>query len=131
MILLVQNPKLIHTLEQKNIDWNTLNFQGKVKFKQILETIQNHQPRNQGALLEVYRNHPDETLIKKLASRSLELPEEGIEKEFTDALDNLLKEAISTSIEKLCLKGRDIGLTPKEQQTLAKLLVQKQLNSRK
>jgi DNA primase len=125
MALLIQNPGLVGILEQKDIDWNFLEFDGAAKFTGILSMILTHKPVNHGVLLELYRDHPDEAIIKKLASYDLLVPDEGVEKEFSDALDKLLMQARAVSLEKLLAKEKIKGLDQREKELLRKMLANK------
>ena len=42
--LLLQNPKFIEIVEQKEIDWNQLEFEGIERFKSILQMIADKKP---------------------------------------------------------------------------------------
>ena len=125
MALLIQNPRLVDSLEQKDIDWNLLEFEGAAKFTGILSMILTHKPVNHGVLLELYRGHADEAIIKKLASWDLLVPDDGVEKEFSDALDKLLTQARAASLEKLLTKEKIKGLDRREKELLLKLLANK------
>jgi DNA primase len=123
--ILLQNPKLIEIVEQKEIDWNLLEFEGIEKFKTILQIIADKKPANYGVLLEVFRNHPDETIVKKLAAFELLIPEDGIETEFYDALNGLLKQGREAGLARLWAKAQGEGLSIQEQETLIKMLANK------
>ena len=123
--LLLQNPKFIEIVEQKEIDWNQLEFEGIEKFKNILQVIADKKPTNYGVLLEAYRGHTDEAIVKKLASLDLLIPDDGIEAEFCDALNGLLKQGRETGIARLQAKAQSKGLDIHEQQTLVKMLANK------
>jgi DNA primase len=123
--LLLQNPKFIEIVEQKEIDWNQLEFEGMEKFKNILQVIADKKPTNYGVLLEAYRDHADEVIVKKLASLDLLIPDDGIEAEFCDALNNLLKQGREAGIAKLQAKAQSKGLDIQEQETLVKMLANK------
>ena len=123
--LLLQNPKFIEIVEQKEIDWNQLEFEGVEKFKNILQMIADKKPANYGVLLEAFRNHTDETIVKKLASFDLLIPTEGVEAEFCDALNGLLKQGRDAGIAKLQAKADSKGLDTQEQETLVKMLANK------
>ncbi|NOT13220.1 MAG: DNA primase [Methylococcaceae bacterium] len=125
MALLVQNPRLIEVVERKKIDWNYLEFEGIEKFTEILNVVLKDRPANHGILLELYRGHIDELVIKKLASWDLLIPEEGVEKEFSDALDKLLAQARTTGLEKLLAKEKINGLDSEEKELLRKMLANK------
>lgn len=124
MALLIQNPGLIRLIEKKDIDWDYLSFEGIEKFKQILKVLLNERPVNYGVLVEHYRDHPDEAIIKKLAA--VELPDENIEKLFLDTINRLFIEAHATLINKLLEKSEKVGLSKSESEDLVKLLAKKQ-----
>ncbi|MDD5277107.1 MAG: DNA primase [Methylovulum sp.] len=123
--LLLQNPRLIEIVEQKEIDWDQLAFEGVEKFKNILQMIADKKPANYGMLIESYRGHADEALVKKLASLDLLIPNDGIEAEFCDALDGLLRQARSAGLEKLLIKEKTRGLEMHEKEMLRKMLTNK------
>ncbi len=123
--LLLQNPKLIGIVEQKEIDWNQLEFEGVEKFKNILQVIADKKPANYGLLLEAFRDHADEAIVKKLASLDLLIPEGGVEAEFCDALNRLLMQARSASLEKLLVKEKAQGLSVQEKEALRKMVAKK------
>jgi DNA primase len=98
MALLIQYPELINKVEQKEIFWECLEFPGVQLFKDILADVLENKPANTAILLEHYRNHPNEKIATYLASLNLfvqdqKVDADGIEKEFNDALDNLLVQA--------------------------------------
>jgi len=123
--LLLQNPKFIEIVEQKEIDWNQLEFEGIERFKSILHMIADKKPTNYGMLLEAYRDHADEGVVKKLASFDLLIPDDGAEAEFSDALNGLLKQGRETGIARLQAKAQSKGLDSHEQETLIKMLANK------
>jgi DNA primase len=123
--LLLQNPRFIEIVEQKEIDWDCLEFEGIEKFKRILQVITDKKPANYGVLLEVYRDHADEAIVKKLAALDLMIPDDGIEAEFSDALNGLLKQGREAGITRLQAKAQSKGLDSQEQETLVKMLSNK------
>ena len=123
--LLLQNPKFIEIVEQKEIDWNQLEFEGVERFKNILHMIADKKPTNYGVLLESYRDHADEAIVKKLASFDLLIPDDGTEAEFCDALNGLLKQGREAGIARLQAKAQSKGLDIQEQETLVKMLANK------
>ena len=125
MALLLQNPKFIEIVEQKEIDWDQLEFEGVERFKNILNMIADKKPTNYGMLLEAYRNHADEVIAKKLASFDFMIPDDGTETEFCDALDGLLKQGRDAGIAKLQAKADSSGLNIQEQEMLVKMLANK------
>ncbi|MEQ1558962.1 MAG: DNA primase [Methyloglobulus sp.] len=127
MALLIQNPQLIDKIENKIIDWDYLHFEGINKFKDILTTLMNERPANFGILLESYRGHPDEIIIKKLAA--VEFPEENIEKVFFDTISRLFAEASTARLNDLLEKDKNLGLTKAEKAVLLELLTKKHSNA--
>ena len=123
--LLLQNPKFIEIVEQKEIDWDQLEFEGVERFKNILHMIADKKPANYGVLLEAFRNHTDEAIVKKLASFDLLIPDDGTEAEFCDAMNGLLKQGREAGIARLQAKAQSKGLDIKEQETLVKMLANK------
>jgi DNA primase len=120
LALLVQHPELIEIIEQRDIDWNCLKFEGVEKFIGILQTILSEKPVNTGALLECYRGHPDEPIIKRLESLELEIPAGNEAEEFSGSLDKLFAH-VSDDRSNLLLKLQTTGLTPQEKEQLQKL----------
>ncbi|MFZ2726490.1 MAG: DNA primase [Methylococcaceae bacterium] len=94
MANLIQKPSLINYVEQNSIDWQNLNFTGATVFKAILQKLLKEKPKNTAVLLESYRGHRDEKIVNELAALDLliinqPINEQGIEKEFSDALQKL------------------------------------------
>lgn len=125
MALLIQNPRLIEMVEQKDIDWDYLEFEGAEKFKDILIRVLQNKPVNYGVLLELYRGHADEAIIKKLASSDLSISDDKVENFFSDAINRLVAQAKSAWLEKLLNKEKIKGLDPQEKELLRKLLANK------
>ncbi|MDO9104142.1 MAG: DNA primase [Methylovulum sp.] len=120
--LLLQNPRLIEVVEQKEIDWNLLEFDGIERFRNILQVIADKKPTNYGVLLEAYRGHEDESVVKKLAALDLLTPEDGLEAEFSGALDKLVAQGRGARFDRLLAKEKSVGLVPQEKEELKRLL---------
>jgi DNA primase len=129
MALLIQNPHLIGVIEQQAINWEELEFEGIAKFKVILDYLLQKKPTHHGLVLEHFRGHADETIIKKLARYNLE-EQDNQEKVLTDSLNRLLLQAKTAMLDKLILKSRDTGLTDTEKEMLRNLTTVRQ-NSEK
>ncbi|MBK8814657.1 MAG: DNA primase [Methylococcaceae bacterium] len=123
LALLIQNPRLIALIEKKDIDWNYLDFEGIEKFRQILDVLLTKRPVNYGVLIEHYRDHPNETIIKKLAT--VEFPDENIEKLFLESINRLFVETNAALIDKLLEKSKKDGLSKSEKEDLVALLAKK------
>lgn len=104
LALLIQNPTLVELLEEKNIDWDSLDFKGADKFKEVVQVISDEKPANTGVLLELYRDKTDESIIRQLASLPLEVPQTGVDAEFNDALDRLIDDAMRLKLDRLQAK---------------------------
>jgi DNA primase len=127
---LVQHPQFISKVEQKEILWDGLEFPGIELFREILMWILENKPANTAILLEHYRNHPNEKVVKGLATLDLLSSEksiglEGVEKEFDDALNNLFAQAGEVRLNKLLAKAESKGLDQAEKELLRKLIALK------
>lgn len=122
LALLIQYPELIEIIKQREIDWNSLTFDGVEKFCSILQTIMREKPPNAGALLEYYRGHPDEPIVKQLEALQLEIPAGNEEAEFIGALNKLFVQFTNNSRKSLLKKLETTGLTAQEKEQLQRLL---------
>ncbi len=98
LALLVQHPQLIDKVEEKEIIWEALEFPGLQLFQAILTNILDIKPANTAILLESYRNHSHEKIVKTLAALELfpqdqNVDAEWVENEFSNGLENLLVQA--------------------------------------
>lgn len=118
LALLIQHPELIAVIDQREIDWNLLKFDGIEKFKSILQIILTEKPANTGALLEYYRYHEDERIIVLLSDLQLGIPEGGEKADFSGTLDKLMENSIKAQRSNLLDKLATTGLTPQEKQQL-------------
>ena len=123
--LLIQNPRLIHNIDQKNINWDILDIQGIELFKNIQQVILTKNTVNTAILIEHYRNTAHEKSVKILASLNLYVSENNIDMVFTDTLNSLLKQGKYAAIAKLETKAQNQGLDIHEQQLLIKILTDK------
>lgn len=122
LALLVQNPRLVELVEQKEIDWNELEFSGVELFREILQAVLANKPANAGVLLEIFRGKTEEKSVKALALLPLLVPPDGLEAEFSDALERLLAQSRSSILDKLLAKEQSSGLDRREKDLLRKLL---------
>jgi len=98
LAMLVQYPEIISKVEIKDIIWESLEFPGIQLFKDILNDVLEQKPATTAILLELYRNHPNEKIVKVLAALELypkdqKVDSEWVENEFNSGLGNLLKQA--------------------------------------
>ena len=98
LALLIQNPGLATKIGQEDLNWDGLDFKGSKLFKDLLNDILAIKPANTGVLLEYYRDHPNEKLVRDLASRNLfvegqKIDTTDIENEFMEKVKILQAEA--------------------------------------
>ncbi len=122
LALLLQNPRLAECVEQKEIEWDGLEFRGVELFRSVLEVILAKGAVNTAVLIEHYRNTPQEKSVKALALLDVFAPEDKIEDVFSDALSGLLKQASETSIARLQAKAQAQGLDKEELSLLLRML---------
>jgi len=122
LALLIQHPELISILEQRDINWDCLQFDGIEKFRSILQVILDKKPTNTGTLLEYYRDHEDERIIVRLSDLQLGIPEGGEIADFSGTLDKLVDTLIKAERRRLLDKLQTQGLTPQEKEQLQKYL---------
>jgi DNA primase len=121
LALLIQHPELISILEQRDINWDCLKFDGIETFRRILQVILNEKPTNTGVLLEYYRDHDDERIIKLLSDLQLGIPEGGEIADFSGTLDKLVETLTKAERRRLLDKLETEGLTPQEKEQLQNL----------
>ncbi len=120
LALLIQYPELIAIVEQREINWDCLKFDGVEKFKSILQVILHEKPINTGALLEYYRNHEDERIIALLSDLQLGIPDGSEATDFSGTLDKLFAQSTDER-SNLLLKLKTTGLTQQEKEQLREL----------
>jgi DNA primase len=123
--LLIQNPRLIHNIDQKEFNWDALEIRGIELFKDIQQTLLAKNTINTAILIEHYRNTTNEKSVKTLAAQNLYVSENNIDMVFADALNSLLKQGKYATIAKLEIKAQNQGLDIHEQQLLIKMLTDK------
>jgi len=123
--LLLQNPRLVDIVGQKDIDWSGLEFRGIELFKNILQVILDKKSVNTAVLIEYYRNTAEEESVKALALLDLYVSDDKIEAVFCDALDRLLAQARLAGVDKLLAKEKSKGLDRQEKELLLKMLAAK------
>ena len=123
--LLLQNPRLADSVEQKDIDWSGLEFRGIELFKHILQMILAKKSVNTAVLIESYRDTAEEKSVKALALLDVYVSDDKIEEVFCDALNVLLKQGREAGIARLQSKAQSMELDSQEQETLVKMLANK------
>ncbi len=123
--LLLQNPGLIDSVEQKEIDWSGLEIKGIELFKNIQQVILAKKSINTAVLIEYFRNTAEEKSVKALALLDLNVADDKIEAVFNDALNRLLEQGREAGIARLQAKAQSQGLDAEEKKTLVKLFANK------
>lgn len=122
LALLVQNPQLVKNVLKNPIDWQVLDFVGIEMFKEIVQTIYTEKPKTTALLLERYRGLPEEKMLNALAFLPILVPEEGVDAEFSGALNQLITQGRKNRLEKLLEQENTVGLTSEEKDILRLLL---------
>ncbi|NOT85144.1 MAG: DNA primase [Methylococcaceae bacterium] len=122
--LLLQNPRLIECFEQRDVEWDALDFPGMALLRKVVQAILDMPVRNAAntaVIIESFRDSPDYKVVVLLASVQMLTPEEGIEIEFCDGLDGLLKQAHEKRVTQLLEKSAVTELNERERETLKKM----------
>ncbi len=122
--LLLHHPRLIEFLEQRDIDWDELNFPGLVLLRKIVQVIATANTRNSAStamVVEAFRDTPEYKSIVALTSLSILIPDEGMQQEFCDGLDGLLKQARENRVAQLLEKSKITELNEREREVLKKM----------
>ncbi len=125
LALLVQEPRLEHVIVGRDIELEGLKFAGHELLKDLLQKIALEKPKNSAILLESYRGSPYEKTVKALAALELNVPNEGKEIEFSDALTQLLRQSRQEKLSELLAKESREGLNAEEKQVLRLLFEQR------
>ena len=114
MALLRQHPELIDKVEEKEINREGLEFPGIQLFKDIRASVLEKKPANTAVLLEAYRDHSNEKIVKILAALELfpqdqHVDAEWVKNEFSNGLENLLAQARKEAdFQKLVAKDKKL-----------------------
>ena len=123
--LLLQNPGLINVVEQQEIDWEGLDSQGVILFREIVRRISESNQPSLASLVEGFRGLPEEKYLKQLGFQVTLVPDDGVENEFSDALQRMVGQARENMLEKLIVKEKSQGLDRNERQLFLNMLVKK------
>lgn len=120
--LLLQNPELVKVVEQQGIDIEEMDSPGINLFREIVRTILESRQPSLASLVESFRGFPEEKYIKKLGFQATLVPDDGIEVEFSDALQRMIGQARESMLEKLILKEKSQGLDQHEKHIFLSML---------
>ncbi len=116
--LLLQNPHLAESVVDKIPEWEDLQFSELKMLKNLLHNIRSYPQVNTTALVEMYRGRVEEKVIQDLAVKQFLFPEAGIAAEFSDAVNNLIKQAKRAKRIQLLEKSKHQALTDAEKEQL-------------
>lgn len=119
---LLQNPQLIDTFEQFKVNWRQFDFPGQETLLEVSNTISQAKPKTAAIVAEYFRGSEHEKTINVLLNWDFVIRQDGVEAEFSDALNKLLKQLNEKSLECLLNKEKTEGLTTDEKAQLLDLL---------
>lgn len=69
--------------------WQSVQLAGIPVLLELIDLLKTHPTYKTGAILEYWRGRPEEKHLATLASRALDIPEDGVQEEFIDCLERL------------------------------------------
>ena len=118
--LLLEMPGLSEKVDVK--EFEGLDLPGVPLFIELVETIRLNPHMNYAGILERWRGTENGKHLAKLAQQSISLDDEGIQSEFFDALQWLVKQQRSQRTEQLLTKSKLGTITDEEKRELNKVL---------
>jgi DNA primase len=120
LTLLIQHPALAKTIPQ---DFPVLTIGGGDFFGEVLAVLRDAPGLPTAALVERFRDHPYAESMGAFASTLHAAPVDGIDKEFQDSLQKLLKMQRALEIENLMARAAVApGLSIEEKKQLQALI---------
>lgn len=119
--LLLQSPQLYFSCKEL-LNIHALDMEGLNLIRQIIEQIEDCPQITTAGLIEHWRHSDLFNSMLKLATWDHLVPEEALEKEFTDIIQFLQKQALEIKINHYLDKSRKEGLDASEKQTLQTLV---------
>ncbi len=123
--LLLQNPNLIKFIDEQQLDYKGLESPAINLFKKIVERVSTAESPCLVSLVESFRGEMEEKYVKQLGFQELRLPEDVVEKEFSEALYRMIKQERGKMLEKLIVKEESHGLDESERRLFLELLEKK------
>ncbi len=123
--LLLQNPGLIEFVEQREAEWLDVDFPGMAVLKEVIQAIETVKQKDTAVLSEYFRGKPSEKVVNTLINWNFFILEQGVEAEFSGALNRLLEQMEEVVLNQLLMKEKSGGLSQEEKSQLRKLLVSK------
>lgn len=121
--LLLQNPGLIEFVEQREAEWLDVDFPGMAVLKEVIQAVDSIKPKNTAILIEYFRGKPSEKVVNSLINWDFFILEQGVEAEFSGALDRLVEQMREVVWSRLMVKEKSEGLNQDEKVQLNKLLL--------
>lgn len=91
--LLLQYPDFIEVIEQKEINWQSINLRGADLLKEVVEIILQSPNIKPSQLLEYFRDHEYEKHVKKVVNDHFLISgKEELKEEFSGAVDRLIQQ---------------------------------------
>lgn len=118
--LLLEMPGLFKKVDVKQFEG--LDLPGVPLFIELVEMIRLNPHMNYAGILERWRGTENGKHLAKLAQQSITLDDEGIQSEFFDALQWLVKQQRSQRTEQLLAKSKLGTITDEEKKELNKVL---------
>jgi DNA primase len=92
-----------------------LDLPGIALLHELIELVRSRPHLNGGALLEHWRGRDEETALRKLMGRELDVPETGMEREFVDAMGRLRAQAERMAVQPAVLPPSALSESQKDE----------------
>lgn len=121
--LLLQRPELARLADPNKL--RLLDLPGVPLLVELVELLREKPHLNTAAVVEHFRNRDAHEHLAALAGWTLSVPDEGLEREFSEKLALIEREGLDQRISALQAKQDETGLTEEEWQTLRELIRRK------
>jgi DNA primase len=119
--LLLLKPGLASAVEDSR--WMTeADLPGVSLLSELIDFLHDRPHLTTASVLEHWRESPHARHLVQMASRELDLPEEGYEAEFLGVIEKIRKQGAEDALERLLRKSQYASLTPEEKTQLNNLL---------
>ncbi len=119
--LLLQNPRLIEFVEQREVVWGELEFPGVELLQTVVNKIIQKYPANAAILLEMFRDTSEFKTILALTNLELLVLDQDVENVFCATFDRLLAQAKTLKRNRLLDHAVAVGLAGLTEQERAEL----------
>ncbi|OQK16863.1 DNA primase [Methyloprofundus sedimenti] len=108
--LLLQYPDFIEVIEQKEINWQSINLRGADLLKEVVEIILQSPNIKPSQLLEYFRDHEYEKHVKKVVNDHFLISgKEELKEEFSGAVDRLIQQGRDARFAELNANVSDLS----------------------